>query len=310
MKHTMVDPAEFARIVELDVRCERRLQRPRRRDRFFVVVPRSRRLADWLRRVAVAVLVCTFVPCAARAADAPTAGQIYSMAMSAMAKAALPEKITYRIGYVNHHISLSVTCDRATHRLMETTLGIGNDQKSNTGTAHYDSRTGLGWIVTPSGKTVLECAPFPFAPTVSAFSQKPAPKAPAAPDARLDLMKVIASVRAFYPGAYDIRNAGLESENGHSVYHLQFTARDRDQRSHPMTDALIDANSYLVRSVTLGGGKRGFFEGGGGTAVFTFGSASGYWVVKSIAISASGHMLFLSERGSLVYTFDDFSFSR
>lgn len=246
----------------------------------------------------------------------PDGGQIYSLAVAAMHRDGLPDHVRYRINAVDHGILLTLSYNAKTHHFNGSTVSIGKINVSRTVTASYDSRTGMGTVTKPDGQVAYSCWPFPFAPTVpalaSAFLEKsessPSP-APSGGSSPMDLMKVIVSVEAFSPGAYEVRNLGLEKLGSHSVYHLTFTARDGNESAHPLTDALIDTRTYLVRSLTLGGGQRGFIEGGGGSGTYSFGNASGHWVVKNIKIVANGHFLLLHEAGSLTYTFSHFTFS-
>ncbi len=243
--------------------------------------------------------------------------QIYSRAMAAMRKAALPPQVRYHIAAIDRGIDLTLFCNRTTHHFEGSTVAVDNRVRSrNSGIITYNALSGLGVLQTLTGHIFLECAPFPFAPTIPAFSQAPITKRLPSPSPKSnttqpnDLLKVITTVQAFYPSAYRVRNLGIEKVDGHRVYHLGFIALDGNESIHPITDALVDASTFLVRSVTFGGGKRGFIEGGGGTGTFAFGSASGYWVVKSINIVVSGHLLILHEAGSITITLSHFTFSQ
>ena len=58
----------------------------------------------------------------------------------------------------------------------------------------------------------------------------------------------------------------------------------------------------------MGGGKRGFFLGGGGSARFEFSPVLGSWLITKISIEASGHLLLMREAGTFKFTLHDFSF--
>lgn len=254
-------------------------------------------------------------PFSAVADELPSGQHVYSMAINAMHDVAMPKYTTYDLSYVDHGIELTLYCaPDGSHRFLGSGVSMAKNDKSNKGSVFYNSDNALG-ILTFKGKVVMECTPFPFAPELRAFrpsagsSAGPVATVPtAAPtDAPLDMIKSIGSARAFSSKSYSIENLGIERIAGNSSYHLKMTALD-DQSVHPITDLYVDTASHLVRSVVLGGGKRGFIEGGGGFAQFDLGPVREYWLVRQIHIEASGHMLFMHAGGTLEYTLDNFAF--
>ena len=251
----------------------------------------------------------------ARADDALSGPQVYSLALSAMRKVTMPRSMTYDLSYVVHNITLSLNCATdGKHAFLGSTVSIAKNERSNTGQVTYDSTSGLGDL-SLQGKPFLTCAPFPFAPEIRALVQtgadanvNPALSSPEAENGPLDLMKVIGSVRTFASTAYRIENVGAEDVGGTPAIHLRLTPLDGNQDAHPVTDLYVDPQTYLIRSVVMGGGKRGFFLGGGGSARFEFSPVLGSWLITKISIEASGHLLLMREAGTLEYTLHDFSF--
>ena len=249
----------------------------------------------------------------ARADDLPSGQRVYSMALNAMHDTPMAKYASYDLSYVVHGLQLTLFCSQdGSHRFLGSSVSIAPNEKSNTGKVAYDSTTGLG-VLTANGRTVMECVPFPFAPEVRALTHpgdgtpSPAPIATPASDAPIDVMKSIGSVRAFSSKSYSIENAGIEPVDDNPAYHLKMTAVE-DPSTHPLTDVYVDVATHRVRSVVLGGGKRGLFTGGGGFARFDFRSFGGAWLVHSIHIEASGHMLVVHASGTLDYTLDNYTF--
>ncbi len=243
---------------------------------------------------------------------------MYSEALNAMRAQALPPIVDYRVGVVDRGLHLTLTCaPKPPYTFESSSLGMnaGGKQTSRTWIVRFYAANGLGDASLASNKKVrIICAPFPLAPVMLAFvhlapqptpSSAPSPLAAASP---LDMMKSIVTVRAFYSRSYLIKDVGIVSLGRHPSYHLRFTARDGNESKHPVTDMYVDTATHLVRAVVLGGGQRGFFEGGGGFGRFTFGRVGKYWLVRQIDVEGSGHFLFIHGGGSMKMTFHHFSF--
>lgn len=251
------------------------------------------------------------------AAEHLTGNQIYSLAIEKMRSLPLPKRMRYNISVVRNGLRVIIYTKVKTDRFVGAAVALEHTSgRKHTFVVNYNSATGMGIATSRAGHVVLKARPFPYAPVVAALyntsipSSTPSPSpSPSSGTNPLDLFKVITRVYAFSPGAYNVRNLGVETCDSQPAYHLGFTARDGNESAHPVTDALIDTRTFRLCSVTLGGGKRGFIEGGGGQGVFTFANASGYWVVKRISVLASGHLLFIHQAGSVVYTLNNFSFS-
>jgi len=250
----------------------------------------------------------------ARTNDTLSGPQVYSLALNAMRKVPMPRSMTYNLSYVVHNIAISLNCSTdAKHAFLGSTISIAKNERSNTGQVTYASTTGLG-VLRVQGRPFLTCAPFPFAPEIRALVQTGADANAIPPsnvdedNAPIDLMKVIGSVRTFASNAYRIENAGAEDVRGTPAIHLRLAPVDGNQDAHPITDLYVDTQTYLIRSVVLGGGKRGFFLGGGGSARFDFSPIQNSWLITKISIEASGHLLLMHEAGTLEYTLHDFTF--
>lgn len=246
----------------------------------------------------------------------PSGQAVYSEALNAMRSQSLPATIDYRVTTVDRGLQLTLQCGiKPPYQFESSSVSMsgGGTHPPHTWDVHFVTSSGFGRAVLASKRAVtVKCTPFPLAPVMHAFVHL-APKAaathaPAAPAGPLDMMKAIVTVRAFYSRSYRIANDGIVAISGHPSYHLQFTARDGNESKHPVTDMYVDTATHLVRAVVLGGGQRGFFEGGGGFGRFTFGHVGPYWLVKSIHAEGSGHFLFMHGGGAIDMTLHHFSF--
>jgi len=259
-------------------------------------------------------------PAILNADEAFSGNQVYGMSLAAMRHVSMPKSLTYQLSYRVHNILLDLACAQdASHKFLGSSVSIAKNDRSNTGQVVYDSTSGLG-VLSVQGKPYLTCAPFPFAPEIRALVRTgadldaaPTLAAPSpgsdASNGPLDVIKSIGSVRTFSSKAYLVENIGTEDIDGNTSFHLRLTPFDGNQDAHPVTDVFVDTKSLLMHSVTLGGGKRGFFRGGGGSARFDFSSVGKLWLVTRISIAVSGHLLLLHEDGTLEYTLHDFSFN-
>ncbi|NNM99119.1 MAG: hypothetical protein HKL91_04925 [Candidatus Eremiobacteraeota bacterium] len=250
------------------------------------------------------------------AATLPSGQAVYSEALNAMRSQTLPARIDYEVTTVDRGMQIYIQCAAKppyTFQLSSVSMSMGNGKAI----AHppmvvrFESATGLG-RATRDGKPLINCMPFPIAPVMHAFvhleaTTAPA-SAPASPSSPFDMMKAIVTVRAFYSRSYRIANDGIVSISGHPSYHLQFTARDGNETKHPVTDMYVDTTTHLVRAVVLGGGKRGFFMGGGGFGRFAFGHVGPYWLVKSIHVEGTGHFFFMHGGGAIDMKLHHFTF--
>ncbi len=250
------------------------------------------------------------------AASLPSGSAVYSEALNAMRSQSLPPVIDYRTTVIDRGLTLTIQCAvKPPYQFESTSIGMGpgGAHPPRTWDVHYVTSSGFGHASLESNQsTVQNCTPFPVAPVMRAFAHlaptaAPTP-APSAPTGPLDMMKSIVTVRAFYSRSYRIKDLGVVALDGHPSYHLQFTARDGNESMHPITDMYVDTTTHLVRAVVLGGGQRGFFEGGGGFGRFTFGRVGPYWLVKNIHAEGSGHFLFLHGGGAIDMTLQHFSF--
>jgi len=272
--------------------------------------------------VCAAVLLAN-APVAGFADDLPAGQSVYSKAVAAMRELQIPRYLRYRVRGEHHGLSLYFVMSGRHVYLNASPIFDGRDFTGH-GTARYDSSDGSGVFTDSAGKDVVGCVPFPLGPEVRAFVRTgsaesavadtaPSPQPTPSPSASaaeppIDVLGKIGSARAFYSKAYDIADAGIETVDDAPAYHLKFTARDGDTTNHPVTDVYVDAKSYLVRSVILGGGQRGLLMGGGGSGRFDFGSFGEYWLVKHVHVEAAGHFLLAHKGGSLDYFFDGYTF--
>ena len=203
----------------------------------------------------------TAVP-AASAAPSPTVTEtpnpisIYHRAIAAMkaADAHRPAYVVYQIDYTGHNLVLSPeTTNGKTAWNMD--LHHANDSHvyqvwyrthddralTQDRATHYVYRGEA--LLAPVAANVLESAsPSPTANT------SPSPAASGAPDtAGGATTEVLGSVTVEASRFYDITLIGVESNNGHAVYHLHMHAR-KDIPDHPLTDLYIDTATYLVRA--------------------------------------------------------------
>ena len=253
---------------------------------------------------------------AVSAATLPSGKSVYSEALNAMRAQKLPPRIDYQIAVTDSGLQLTLSCAaKPPYRFESASMGMspGAVHPPQTLDVQFVTSSGFGRALFVAKKPLtLNCTPFPLGPVMHGFAHlapaSAATPAPAAAAGPLDIMKAIVTVRAFYSRSYRIANEGIVAFSGHPSYHLQFTARDGNESKHPITDMYVDTATHLVRAVILGGGQRGFFEGGGGFGRFTFGHVGPYWLVKSIHAEGSGHFLFMHGGGAIDMRFHHFSF--
>uniref|UniRef100_E6PJC9 Uncharacterized protein n=1 Tax=mine drainage metagenome TaxID=410659 RepID=E6PJC9_9ZZZZ len=269
----------------------------------------------------IALVPCATITATARAQSLPSGAKVYSMAISAMSHLRLPPIITYDLVLTDHGLGLTVNCNPNTHVFRWAQVALTHAHYTKTFAVHYNSQSGLGTMFAGQHK-FFECVPFPLGPAIrpllriGASRGTPIPAPTTSPEEvntnsknapPLDLLKTIAVATTFYSKYYHIHNTGVENVGGAPAYHLQLTARDGNESQHPLTDMYVDTSNFLVRSLILGGGQRGFIVGGGGYGRFDFGSIGDYWLVRRIRVEASGHILFIQKHGALTLTFDHFT---
>lgn len=274
------------------------------------------RIQSFVRVCLPALTIASMLLAPAGAATLPSGSAVYSAALNAMRAQALPPRIDYQLSVSNSGMQMTLSCAAKPPYQFESgiieTTGAGA-RPPRMWNVKFVTSSGFGHATLESKKPfTFNCTPYPLGPVMHAFVHfaptTAAPSASVAPAGPLDLMKAIVTVRAFYSRSYRIANEGIVVFSGHPSYHLQFTARDGNESKHPITDMYVDTATHLVRAVVLGGGQRGFFEGGGGFGRFTFGRVGAYWLVKNIYVEGSGHFLFLHGGGSIDMTLHHFSF--
>ena len=254
----------------------------------------------------------------------PSGMTVYSRAIDAMRHTPIPHYITYKLTTVHHGMDLRFNIrNDPSRRFLGAQPIFDAHEFSTIDDVRYDSWTGDGAVFTLKGTPVLTCAFFPLAPEVRAFVQtgtdirvsssaapspSPSPSSDHESLSSPDMFREIAKISVFYSKYYSIVNTGIEQLGDAHVFHLQLTAKDGDTSDHPVTDVLVDTKSYLIRSITFGGGQRGLITGGGGYGRFDFTSVRGYWLVHKIHVEIAGHLFFIHKGGSLDYTFSHFAF--
>ena len=208
------------------------------------------------------------------AQEQPSGSAIYSRVIAAMRAVAMPRYVVSRVTSVHNGMSLTLHIQPKTHAFMYAFPSFDGSTLTNTATVRYDTSSEAGALM-KDGKDVLALAPFPIAPEVSALVRtgidtETTPVPAPTPTAGNQGIAMVASVRAFYSAHYQIDNVGTEQLDGAPAYHLRLTAKDGDTSTYPLTDMYVDPTTYLVRRVVLGGGQRGFFQGGGGFGQFDF----------------------------------------
>jgi hypothetical protein len=106
---------------------------------------------------------------------------------------------------------------------------------------------------------------------------------------------------------YDVALAGIESYEGHEVYHLTLRPIADPQR-HPWTDLWVDTHSYEVwRAHADATGRAGPLVGRA-VADVEFAPIGNYWLVQQASADAQGHIAIFSDSGHYEYYFSDFGF--
>jgi hypothetical protein len=256
------------------------------------------------------------------AQEQPSGSAVYSQAIAAMRAVSMPRYIVYRVTTVHAGMSLTFRVKPSTHQFIAAFPAFDGSTLTTSAYVRYDTATAAGMLYQGS-KDILAMVPFPVAPEVRALvhegidavatpmptiTASPVPSASASPGPDAQGIAMIVAVSAFSSTHYNVDNVGLEQIGGQPAYHLKMTANDGDTGTYPLTDIYVDQTTHLVRRVVLGGGQRGFFQGGGGSGTFDFSAVGKYWLVTHLSIEIGGHMLLFSKHASLDYTLDDFQF--
>ena len=262
------------------------------------------------------------MPIAGLAQEQPSGSAVYSQAIAAMRSVSMPRYIVYRVTTVHAGMSLTFRVKPSTHQFIAAFPSFDGSTLTTSAYVRYDTASAAGMLYQGS-KDILAMVPFPVAPEVRALVHEgidaaptpapavtacPTPGASASPGADSQGIAMIVTVKAFSSTHYNLENVGLEQIGGQPAYHLKMTAIDGDTGTYPLTDIFVDQTTHLVRRVVLGGGQRGFFQGGGGSGTFDFSQIGKYWLVTHLSIEIGGHMLVFSKHASLEYTLDDFQF--
>ncbi|HEY5258370.1 MAG TPA: hypothetical protein VIJ12_08325 [Candidatus Baltobacteraceae bacterium] len=118
--------------------------------------------------------------------------------------------------------------------------------------------------------------------------------------------KLLADLLASTDGAYTVSFVGAENLDGSPVYHLHFVAT-QDAAVHPLADAFVDRQSFLVRRATANFTDRTVTDVTGVLSL-NFGPVEKFWLVTSGEVDATVHAYFRKVSGSATFAATDVIF--
>jgi hypothetical protein len=254
-----------------------------------------------LRRIVAAV--CVVVLCGAvqaRAAEPPTAKEMYRQALIVMNDLKEPAFVTYRLDGTSEGLRFDLKTEPCDH--LEFHFGNNRDRWTlrhrveDLRTEIVDTADGRRGVVANFGPTWLNTykalrtaplhfGPLPCSPLPVRSEPTPAPTPDASPG---PVLKTIGTVVALGPGIYNVEDRGdAPCPNGDPGHALHLWSR-MNNPSHTLSDVVIDLKS--MRFCTIRFGVRG---GGGGTAVYEqhFADVGGYWVQTDGLIDVTGRVM-------------------
>jgi pimeloyl-ACP methyl ester carboxylesterase len=241
---------------------------------------------------ACVVTLCGAVP--ARAAEPPTAKELYRQALVVMNDLKEPAFVTFRLEGVSEGMRVDWTTDNCDNvEVSHESFTYGNNRvrwalrhrTEDYRTEVVDSADGRRYVsnVDPTWLTTyrsLRNAPFHFGPLHCPFGparNQPAPAPSEPPASPGPALQTIGTVVALGPGIYNVEDRGDQAcSNGDPGHALHLWSRTNNPR-HTLSDVVIDLRSLRFCSVRFA-----VHDGGvnGGTVVIEehFADIGGYWL--------------------------------
>ena len=234
----------------------------------------------------------------ARAAEPPTAKELYRQALIVMNDLKEPAFITYRLDGTSEGLRIDLKtdpCDRLEfhfgnnrdrwtlrHRVEDLRTGIVDTADGRRGVV---ATFGPTWLSTYKllRAAPLHFGPLPCRPLPIRSEPTPAPTPDASPGPAL---KVIGTVVALGPGIYNVEDRGdAPCPNGDPGHAFHLWSRTNNP-SQTLSDVVIELKSMRFCTIRFG------VRSGGGTAVYEqhFADVGGYWVQTDGLIDVTGRV--------------------
>ena len=262
------------------------------------------------RRILSALPYLGIAACVVGIADAqvpaaPDASAIYAKAILAMNAQSLPPLATYDETVTPRGLDLRVIVVRG-----EGIIHLAYSSDKTAQIFHVKQSAGqhtADIVDAGSGQSYIAERPFWSAVMPSA---RPEDSTPAPTDQTTVIStvreKLLADLFAPTAGAYTVTFVGAENLDGSPVYHLHFVAT-QDAAAHPLADAFIDRQSFLVRRATANFTDRTVTDVTGVLSL-NFGLVEKFWLVTSGEVDATVHAYFRKVSGSATFAATDVIF--
>jgi hypothetical protein len=254
----------------------------------------------WIRAEPQASNVPT-TPVPAATDSAPTSGEaIYLRAVRAMKDAPQPPYVTFREDVSARNMRLSCTTDG-------TSLTLKHGDAA--GSYRVWFRTSDERAVSEDVASQKRCSGallYPAGAEIAALgAPSAAPSATASPAA--DGPPLIAAVRVESARYYHITLVDRETFEGHPVYRLALRAY-RDPATHPLTDMLVDAQTFLVRQAAGEAAAHYVIASGRVAGVVTFDRSGPYWLARDETFDLAAQAIFVHAHCTVSVRATDFAF--
>lgn len=162
-----------------------------------------------------------------------------------------------------------------------------------------------GALLYPAGDDIASLGTAHASPGPSAA---PAAGADATAQSATGGLALIGAVHAEASRYYRITLAAREAFEGHDVYRLLFHAY-REPNTHPLTEMLVDSESFLVRRVSGEVAGHYVVASGRGAGTIVFDRFGPYWVVRDENFELAFNALFVHARTNVAVRGSDYRFA-
>jgi hypothetical protein len=272
-----------------------------------------------MRRTLVALAFASsflVLPPAVRADEPETGAHVYSHAIQAMAAIAPPPYVRFHEDVTFSHAQL--VFKQQPGPKLQTMILLGKNDPPRAYDVVYRAADGVAAMHSADGKERLVGNPAPWnvmwneiigigkaAGAPSAVTQ---PNASPAPDSESAdaTPATIGSVTVFGSRFYRIENAGAESIDGATAFHLRFTPI-ADPDAHSLREVWVDTATYRFRKAMVRIHKGGTARIDG-AITYAFGPVDRYWLATRAHFEATGQIAFYRITGVVDMAASAFSF--
>ena len=232
-----------------------------------------------------------------------TGEQIYLKAVHAMRAEAVPSYVEFRLQLTTRNLQPICTADGN---------GVNLKHGDFSGSYHVWFRSKASRAVSEDEQSHKRCNGSLLVPSgdeiVSLGAPTPSPSASTSPSpAPTGAPPLIGTVRIEAARYYRITLVDRESFEGHPVYHLALRAY-RDPNEHPLTEMLVDADTFLVRKATGAAALHYVVASGNVSGSGVFDRIGPYWVIRDEAFDLAGYALFMHVHGTAALRGSDYTY--